>query len=166
MAARLKDEWYYHQNDVTHGPVPFKALRRLAASGVLRPDDKVWSAALQEWVVASAVPKLVARKKKPAARGVRTDTGEQTGLSTSSHLPGWFKQVLWVMVAILGVVAWYAGKEAGYKEGERKGYELGKAEGQALGNSEGFQRGVEYTAKLSRPHDAKGGTLTSSPVGP
>jgi len=147
MAARPKDEWYYHKDEVTHGPLPFKGLRRLVSSGSLAPHDKVWLAEREEWIAAATVPKLFAKKKKSVARGTRADTVEQQAQSTSALAPGWFNQLLWAMLPILGVVAWCAGKDMGYKEGERKGYELGKAEGLALGNSEGFQRGVEYTAK-------------------
>jgi hypothetical protein len=45
-------EWFYTTNKQQMGPVSWDELRQLASSGLLKPNDLVWSEGMAEWVKA------------------------------------------------------------------------------------------------------------------
>src|SRR5437763_12943351 len=49
----MSAEWYYTTNQQQMGPVSWDELRQLARSGLLKPNDMVWSDGMAEWVKAS-----------------------------------------------------------------------------------------------------------------
>jgi hypothetical protein len=51
-------EWYYARNNRQEGPVGVEVLRRMLASGELRPTDLVWTSGMAEWKEARAVSEL------------------------------------------------------------------------------------------------------------
>jgi len=50
----VADEWYYAENGQQRGPVPVTALREMAANGILKPTDLVWTEGMSQWAPASA----------------------------------------------------------------------------------------------------------------
>lgn len=67
-------QWYYAQNNDRKGPVEDDEIRRLAAAGVLRPDDLVWNETMGgEWRPASSVAGLFGG---PPPLGAVPGTGE------------------------------------------------------------------------------------------
>ena len=51
--------WYYARDGQSHGPVDDQELKRLAATGELRPDDLVWTETMgDQWAPASSVQNL------------------------------------------------------------------------------------------------------------
>ena len=48
----MASEWYYTTNKQQMGPVTWAELHELAASGILKPHDLVWSEGMDEWVKA------------------------------------------------------------------------------------------------------------------
>ncbi|MGC4013040.1 MAG: DUF4339 domain-containing protein [Luteolibacter sp.] len=57
--------WYYAQSGQQKGPVPWEALRELAASGLLAPTDMVWTASMAEWKPAGTVEGLFGGSTDP-----------------------------------------------------------------------------------------------------
>jgi hypothetical protein len=51
--------WWYWKNDKQTGPVDEVVLRQMLASGVLAPDDHVWSEGMPQWAPARAVAGLM-----------------------------------------------------------------------------------------------------------
>jgi len=49
------DNWFYTQQGQQCGPVTFATLQGLAATGVVRPDDQVWSSSLAGWRPAATI---------------------------------------------------------------------------------------------------------------
>ena len=52
-------EWYYAVSGQQRGPISFDALRGMAASRQLQPQDLVWSPGMQNWQPASAIEGLI-----------------------------------------------------------------------------------------------------------
>jgi hypothetical protein len=52
------DAWYYAQNNQQLGPVTLEALRGMAASGQLAPDNLVWTQGMPQWLPARTVPEV------------------------------------------------------------------------------------------------------------
>ena len=52
------DAWYYAQNNQQLGPVTLEALRGMAASGQLAPDNLVWTQGMAQWLPARTVPEV------------------------------------------------------------------------------------------------------------
>jgi GYF domain 2 len=50
----VADEWYYADNAQQKGPVPVTVLREMAANGILKPTDLVWTEGMSQWAPASA----------------------------------------------------------------------------------------------------------------
>ena len=50
--------WFYSRGGRTSGPVSFQKLRRLAATGILRPDDLGWKEGAEGWQPVGQVPGL------------------------------------------------------------------------------------------------------------
>ena len=59
--------WYYSENGRQAGPVTAGALREMASSGRLGPQDLVWREGMGDWRPASTVPELAASLPVPAA---------------------------------------------------------------------------------------------------
>ncbi len=59
----MAEQWYYSQQGQRQGPVLEEQLKQLAASGQLKPTDKVWKKGMAAWEAASAVEGLI---PKPA----------------------------------------------------------------------------------------------------
>ena len=54
----METQWYYSENNQRRGPVTEEELKQLAASGQLKPTDKVWKKGMGSWGPASAVAGL------------------------------------------------------------------------------------------------------------
>lgn len=52
------DQWYFERDGAPAGPVSFDELQRLAGSGVLARDTRIWSEGMGDWVAASTVERL------------------------------------------------------------------------------------------------------------
>jgi uncharacterized RDD family membrane protein YckC len=52
------DAWYYAQNNQQLGPVTLEALRTMAASGQIAPDNLVWTQGMAQWLPARTVPEV------------------------------------------------------------------------------------------------------------
>lgn len=50
--------WFYMRGDQQQGPVTSDELRRLLAQGQLSGSDLVWSAGMQQWMMAGQIPAL------------------------------------------------------------------------------------------------------------
>ena len=50
--------WFYSRGGRTSGPVSFQKLRRLVATGILRPDDLGWKEGAEGWQPVGQVPGL------------------------------------------------------------------------------------------------------------
>src|SRR5688572_29834560 len=61
------DAWYYSESGRQAGPVTAAALREMASSGRLGPQDLVWREGMGDWRPASAVPELAASLPVAAA---------------------------------------------------------------------------------------------------
>lgn len=59
----MNADWFYSVADTRQGPVTEDDLKRLAATGQLKPSDLVWQDGMPDWVEARTVPALF-----PAAR--------------------------------------------------------------------------------------------------
>lgn len=109
-------QWYYAQDGESKGPVSEEDLRRLAADGVLKPTDYIWSSAMRDrWAPASSLPGLF--DGCPAGRPPAVSFAHPTGpLSCSSAVrPAWqrMKHILFRPVGpakwfVLGLSAWLA----------------------------------------------------------
>lgn len=63
-------QWYYARGkEAKFGPFTADELKRLAASGELRPDDKVWKEGKRKWVSARKVERLFDAAPAPATAG-------------------------------------------------------------------------------------------------
>lgn len=51
-------EWFYARGDQQDGPVSGAHLKQLAASGKLRPDDRIWREGLPDWVEARTIKSI------------------------------------------------------------------------------------------------------------
>src|SRR5437868_14279535 len=54
----MSQDWFYLQNELRQGPIPFEALKRLVQSGVVTPQTLVWREVLPQWFAAGTVPEL------------------------------------------------------------------------------------------------------------
>ena len=64
----MADQWYYTENRERRGPVSEEQLKQLAASGQVKPTDKVWKKGMAAWQAASEVKGLIpSRADKRAA---------------------------------------------------------------------------------------------------
>lgn len=92
--------WYYAQNNERKGPVDDAEIRRLAAEGILRPDDLVWNETMgNEWRTASSVPELFGgppplagaapESAPPRGTGGRTPNRELTARARASLSGKW-----------------------------------------------------------------------------
>jgi len=54
----MPDQWYYAQQGQRQGPVAEKELKQLAATGQLKPTDKIWKNGMAAWQPASEHPWL------------------------------------------------------------------------------------------------------------
>ena len=59
-------DWYFARGNKQTGPVSSAELKRLAASGEIRPDDLVWREGLTEWALARSVRGLFENEDQPA----------------------------------------------------------------------------------------------------
>ena len=55
----MVDQWYYAQQGQRQGPVAEDQLKQLAASGQLKPTDKVWKQGMAAWTQASEIEGLI-----------------------------------------------------------------------------------------------------------
>jgi hypothetical protein len=55
----MADLWYYTNDGKQMEPVPTAELKRLAASGKLKPRDMVWKEGMPDWVRAISAPELL-----------------------------------------------------------------------------------------------------------
>lgn len=54
----MANQWYYNRDGEKNGPIGDSDLRRMAADGVLKPDDQIWKEGMAEWRKAGAVKGL------------------------------------------------------------------------------------------------------------
>ncbi len=81
-------QWYYAQNNERKGPVEEDEIRRLAASGILQPNDLVWNETMGgEWRPASTVPGLFVTPP-PLGSAASTPTPPSLTASPASGTPG------------------------------------------------------------------------------
>jgi hypothetical protein len=59
--------WFYSENGRQAGPVTAEALRQMASSGRVGPQDLVWREGMAHWTPAYATPELAASLPVPAA---------------------------------------------------------------------------------------------------
>ena len=55
----MADQWYYTQNDERQGPVTPEALKEMANSGQLTPDDLIWKKGMKDWIEAGTATGLI-----------------------------------------------------------------------------------------------------------
>jgi hypothetical protein len=75
-------QWYYASGGTQSGPVEDAALRQLATSGGLAPNDLVWKEGMPEWVPASRIKALF-----PAGAGGGTDAAVATAAPAYAAQP-------------------------------------------------------------------------------
>ena len=61
----MADQWYYSGNGQRRGPVSEEELKQLAASGQLKPTDKVWRKGMASWATASTIEGLIPEQNEP-----------------------------------------------------------------------------------------------------
>jgi len=63
----MAEEWYYLNNNEKVGPVSAARLKKLAATGEIKPSDLVWKEGLTDWVEAKRLKGLfpVAKSAPP-----------------------------------------------------------------------------------------------------
>jgi hypothetical protein len=59
------DQWYFERDGSPAGPVAFDELQRLARTGVVGRDSRVWSEGMSDWVAAGTVERLWASEPRP-----------------------------------------------------------------------------------------------------
>lgn len=107
----VPDTWYYNKDGNTVGPVDTDALRRLATTGGMGPNDQVWREGTENWVPAATVPGL-GFPPTPAVSGYQPGFGQvhssvvsaprTSGLAVASLVLGilW----LWGIGSLLAVI--------------------------------------------------------------
>ena len=55
-----EEQWYYTRGGQRFGPIPMAALKSMASSGQLTPQDFVWRDGMPDWIAASGVNGLFA----------------------------------------------------------------------------------------------------------
>ncbi len=70
---KLAIEWFYEQEGSRRGPVGSGALKRLAESGVITPDTRIWREGLSDWVSAKVIRGLFAANPVAAPVPVAED---------------------------------------------------------------------------------------------
>lgn len=104
--------WYYAQNNERKGPVDDAEIRRLAAAGILHPEDLVWNQTMgNEWRIASTVPELFASPPQlagvaaeaplPPGTGGRTPNRELTARARASLSGKWGTVIGFVVLYLL-----------------------------------------------------------------
>lgn len=68
-------EWYYTSNKQQMGPVSWEELQQLATSGLLKPQDLVWTDGMGDWVKASKQAGLFG-ESEPVPSGKRSRRDE------------------------------------------------------------------------------------------
>ena len=61
----MADQWYYSGNGQRRGPVSDEELKQVAASGQLKPTDKVWKKGMAGWQAASEIEGLIPVANEP-----------------------------------------------------------------------------------------------------
>ena len=87
--------WFYQQDGVESGPIDDAELKRLAASGIVRPDTRVRKEANGKWVTADHVRGLFHRKteaarstsKSPPAGDIASPASQTASTPTSRRTP-------------------------------------------------------------------------------
>ena len=54
----MADQWYFERDGSPAGPVSFDEMQRLARTGVLGRDSRVWSEGMSDWVAAGSVERI------------------------------------------------------------------------------------------------------------
>jgi len=60
-------EWFYQQDGKPCGPLTWVELKNLVGTGVLSPEDRVWSEGMADWKPGGAVANLFPKHAKPPA---------------------------------------------------------------------------------------------------
>jgi len=74
----MADLWYYTQEGRAQDPVTKRELQQLAGSGLLKPNDLVWTEGMPQWIRASVAGGLF-------AEDTLTGTGRSTSWDSSRH---------------------------------------------------------------------------------
>ncbi len=61
------DQWYFERDGSPAGPVSFDEIQRLAQTGVLARDTRVWSEGMSDWVAAGTIDRIWATSAPAAA---------------------------------------------------------------------------------------------------
>jgi hypothetical protein len=106
--AEAEARYFFTQNKVEHGPVPGAHLKRLAASGRLKPTDQVKKEGLSRWVTAGSVKGLF-----PVGDAPGDPPAEQRLARKRARLPGaviaFLVFSLLLVLGALGLGAWLLG---------------------------------------------------------
>ncbi len=62
----MADQWYFERDGAPAGPVSFDEMQRLARTGVLSRDSRVWSEGMSDWVGAGTVERIWAAPAQQA----------------------------------------------------------------------------------------------------
>jgi hypothetical protein len=54
----MADQWYFERDGAPAGPVSFDEMQRLARTGVLARESRVWSEGMSDWVAAGSVERI------------------------------------------------------------------------------------------------------------
>jgi len=99
--------WFYVRDNQQVGPVALEQLQTLARSGELRPEDRVWTEGMPDWVPASTVPDLqTSMPATPAGQVAVAPVGAST-LPDQSPIPAPGSERNWMAITalILGILS-------------------------------------------------------------
>ncbi|MEI8019925.1 MAG: GYF domain-containing protein [Schlesneria sp.] len=104
------NEWFYTIDGEKKGPIKTSELVRLAASGILKPDDLVWKEGFPEWVPARQIKGLneVFPRPKPSVETIDISTGPVTsfGQSKRSKFPAYIAGLMAMMIMVVLLLLW------------------------------------------------------------
>ena len=104
------NEWFYTIDGEKKGPIKTSELVRLAASGILKPDDLVWKEGFPEWVPARQIKGLneVFPRPKPSVVTIDISTGPVTSFRQRkrSKVPAYVAGLMAMMIVVVLLMLW------------------------------------------------------------
>jgi tetratricopeptide (TPR) repeat protein len=82
----MASQWYYSQDGQRRGPLSDSHLKKLAASGRLRPADLLWKEGMSRWVAASKVKGLFAGTARSTALSAVPSSANAVEATFTHHL--------------------------------------------------------------------------------
>jgi len=83
----MADQWYFERDGAAAGPVSFDEMQRLARTGVLARDSRVWSEGMGDWVAAGSVDRLWAETAHQAFDAAVVPSGAPAPVHTPAYQP-------------------------------------------------------------------------------